>query len=96
MQLLSSLLLSCRVNSVQPMFQTMCGLVCADKVASMQEDGKKIFVGSETAESHGKLALEAAADRAKALDVVAHVAEAKCLFQLAKQRCAAHRRSNLV
>ncbi len=60
----------------------------------MQKDGQKISIGLEAAESYGKLALETAADRAKALDVLAHVAEAKCLFQLAKQRCAAH--SNLV
>ena len=66
------------------------------KVASTQEGGQEISVGLETAETYGRLALEAAADRAKALDVLAHVAEAQCLFQLAKRRSAAHQPSNLV
>ena len=96
MQLLLSMLLCCRCNSVHACFQTVRGLVCSDNLASMQADGKKIFIGLETAESYGKLALEAAADRAKALDVLAHVAEAKCLFQLAKHRCAAQQHSKLV
>ncbi len=78
------------------MFCTIRGLVCADKVASMQKDGEKISITLEMAESYGKLALEKAADRAKALDVLARVAEAQCLFQLAKQRCAAHQHSKLV
>ena len=62
----------------------------------MQRDGQKIPIGLETAETYGKLALETAADSVSALDVLAHVAEAKCLFQLAKQRCAVHWHSNLV
>ncbi len=78
------------------MLYTILGLVCADKVASMQKDGQKISIALEMAESYGKLALGKAADRAKALDVLAHVAEAQCLFQLAKRRCAADQHSKLV
>ena len=56
----------------------------------MQKDGQEISIDLGLAESYGKLALGKAADRAKAVDVLAHVAEAQCLFQLAKRRCAAH------
>lgn len=69
--------------------------MCAD-VASMQKDGQEISIDLGLAESYGKLALGKAADRAKAVDFLAYVAEAQCLFQLAKQRYAAHQYSKLV
>lgn len=77
------------------MFYTIRGLVCAE-LASLQKDGQEISINLRLAESYGKLALGKAADRAKAVDFLAYVAEAQCLFQLAKQRCAVHRHSNLV
>ncbi|KAL0044361.1 hypothetical protein WJX82_002138 [Trebouxia sp. C0006] len=82
-QLDNSLLKSARTGMAWSILYLVNKLGCKSLIL---KDGQEISIDLGLAESYGKLALGKAADRAKAVDFLAYVAEAQCLFQLAKQR----------